>query len=285
MVGNYLYSILLIILLILIITGHIICYFFSKEKSILLSLFGYIVYFVDELLRMVFNVFGHSLSTPMVAVLELCVDLLMTVWLFFLTKSKSGKKITITETLGIIIIVIGIIIFHFIGRNEMLRLIVYLWIPVTMYSVKDRDAESRIYFYTSIIMALLQNVRFILYFIMKIPLPFYSISVWSELLLYCYFFIGFSYVYLKIKQYSRPVKELNKTQRVQAFANKYDLTPREYDVLCLLLAGKSNTKIGEELFVSEGTVKAHVHSIYRKAGINSRSMLFAAIVSENINHC
>ena len=48
------------------------------------------------------------------------------------------------------------------------------------------------------------------------------------------------------------------------------LSGREQEVLELLCRGRSNSQIAEELFVAETTVKTHVSSIMRKAGVNSR---------------
>jgi DNA-binding NarL/FixJ family response regulator len=49
------------------------------------------------------------------------------------------------------------------------------------------------------------------------------------------------------------------------------LTPREVEVLRLLAAGASNRQIAEELVISQGTVKSHVHHILRKLGVTSRT--------------
>jgi LuxR family transcriptional regulator, maltose regulon positive regulatory protein len=42
-------------------------------------------------------------------------------------------------------------------------------------------------------------------------------------------------------------------------------------VLGLLAAGKTNREVAAELYVAEGTVKAHVAGIYRKLGVHSRA--------------
>lgn len=277
--SNYLYSIILIVLLSLIITGHIACHVLTK-KNMLHYLFGYIVYFIDELFRMIFRVFDNPISAQTVTVIQLCVGLLMTTWLFFLIKAKSGKKIAAAEVVMVSAVLIGSIISHIFYGENMLLLLIYLWAPVTMYSVRNRDIESKIFFYTSIVMALLKSVNCVLFLVSKNPRSFYEISIWSELLLYCYIFIGITDVYLQMKQHAKSVKGLSSDQKIQVIVCKYGLSPREQEVLHLLLAGKSNAKIGEELFISEGTVKAHVHSIYQKLGVNSRNMLFT--VMENI---
>lgn len=52
---------------------------------------------------------------------------------------------------------------------------------------------------------------------------------------------------------------------------KTELTPRELEVLRLVAAGMSNGGIGDALFITEGTVKIHVHHILSKLGVESRS--------------
>jgi LuxR family transcriptional regulator, maltose regulon positive regulatory protein len=53
------------------------------------------------------------------------------------------------------------------------------------------------------------------------------------------------------------------------------LTPRELEVLGHMAAGLSNRQIAEKLFLSEGTVKFHVHSILEKIRVHSRTQAIA----------
>ena len=48
------------------------------------------------------------------------------------------------------------------------------------------------------------------------------------------------------------------------------LTPRQEEVLRGVAEGKSNLEIAKALFVSEGTVKAHVKAILQKLGARDR---------------
>ena len=50
-----------------------------------------------------------------------------------------------------------------------------------------------------------------------------------------------------------------------------DLSERELEVLALLTSGRTNSEIAGDLFVAQGTVKAHVANIYRKLGANNRA--------------
>lgn len=62
------------------------------------------------------------------------------------------------------------------------------------------------------------------------------------------------------------------------------LTKRELEVLFFLNQGYSNAKIGEELFVSEGTVKKHISNLLGKLGLENRmeAGLFSSRNSEKL---
>ncbi|EGK14806.1 response regulator [Kroppenstedtia eburnea] len=54
-------------------------------------------------------------------------------------------------------------------------------------------------------------------------------------------------------------------------SNEDSLTPRELDVLNLMVKGLSNKEIAEQLFISDKTVKIHVSNILKKLRVKSRS--------------
>lgn len=60
------------------------------------------------------------------------------------------------------------------------------------------------------------------------------------------------------------------SDRLKAFAQAIGLTDRELEVFVLLLENKSNQQISETLYISPGTVKAHIHNIFQKAGVTRR---------------
>ena len=50
------------------------------------------------------------------------------------------------------------------------------------------------------------------------------------------------------------------------------LTPRELEILQLVLSGYTNKAIAAEIFISEKTVEFHLDHIYTKIGVRSRLM-------------
>ena len=51
-----------------------------------------------------------------------------------------------------------------------------------------------------------------------------------------------------------------------------DLTPREIEILQLVLAGYTNKGIAAEIFLSEKTIEFHLDHIYTKIGVRTRLM-------------
>jgi two-component system nitrate/nitrite response regulator NarL len=51
------------------------------------------------------------------------------------------------------------------------------------------------------------------------------------------------------------------------------LSVREREVYALVCEGLSNAEIGRRLFIAESTVKVHVHHVFDKLGVRSRTAL------------
>jgi two-component system, NarL family, nitrate/nitrite response regulator NarL len=58
-------------------------------------------------------------------------------------------------------------------------------------------------------------------------------------------------------------------------ANRPALTPREHEVLVLAAEGLSASRIGERLFLSAATIKAHLAHAYDKLGASDRASAVA----------
>ncbi|HEY9687850.1 MAG TPA: response regulator transcription factor [Coleofasciculaceae cyanobacterium] len=63
---------------------------------------------------------------------------------------------------------------------------------------------------------------------------------------------------------------------------RQEFTRREKEIVRLLMSGKSNKEISENLQISIYTVKAHLNHIYKKLGISDRTQVAIKALQENI---
>jgi DNA-binding NarL/FixJ family response regulator len=61
-----------------------------------------------------------------------------------------------------------------------------------------------------------------------------------------------------------------------------DLTPREFQVLEQIVAGKSNKEIATELAITEATVKTHINTLLGKLGVEDRTQAATAAIRRGI---
>lgn len=62
----------------------------------------------------------------------------------------------------------------------------------------------------------------------------------------------------------------------------YDFTPREKDIISLLVEGLKNEAIANILYISISTVKVNLTSIFEKLGVDNRTQTVAKIFAEGI---
>lgn len=62
------------------------------------------------------------------------------------------------------------------------------------------------------------------------------------------------------------------------------LTGRELEVLKLIATGRSNKEIGQDLTITEATVKTHINSILSKLAVNDRTQAATSALQRGIIH-
>jgi len=63
-----------------------------------------------------------------------------------------------------------------------------------------------------------------------------------------------------------------------------DLSPREMEVLLLLVAGRSNKEIAQTLDITEATVKSHVSTILMRLGVDDRPQAVVTALQRGLVH-
>jgi DNA-binding CsgD family transcriptional regulator len=107
-------------------------------------------------------------------------------------------------------------------------------------------------------------------------LYFYNSEVWLALIFIMTFFAGNSFlpVYLNYGTLlSAFTEETEKDLSFEEFCKKFEVSPRESDIVREICNGLSNKEISEKLFISLQTVKDHTHRIYIKTNVRSRVQL------------
>jgi NarL family two-component system response regulator LiaR len=67
-----------------------------------------------------------------------------------------------------------------------------------------------------------------------------------------------------------------------AHERPYDLTPREQEVLALIVEGLHNPEIAERLVISRSTAKAHVSNVLSKLGVSNRAEAVALAIQQKL---
>ena len=107
----------------------------------------------------------------------------------------------------------------------------------------------------------------------------FVIFVGLTAILYMAAVLLFFRVYLYI--YQPEVKPPRSEQEIfNRFSARHDLSAREREVLRFLLEEKTNKEIAEELSISEGTVKYHIHNLLQKTSCRNRLGLLSAFTAE-----
>jgi DNA-binding CsgD family transcriptional regulator len=117
---------------------------------------------------------------------------------------------------------------------------------------------------------------FIVMVLQCLPLLFYASQTYIAVIFNLTFFAGNTFlpIYLTYGTLftvftSEPEKDLS----FEEFCKKFEVSPRETDIVREICNGLSNKEISEKLFISLQTVKDHTHRIYLKTNVKSRVQL------------
>jgi DNA-binding CsgD family transcriptional regulator len=117
---------------------------------------------------------------------------------------------------------------------------------------------------------------FLVMILQCIPLLFYDSQPYIAIVFTLTFFAGNTFlpVYLNYGTLFTVFSTgVNMGISFEEFCKKYEVSPRETDIVREICNGLSNKEISEKLFISLQTVKDHTHRIYTKTNVKSRVQL------------
>jgi DNA-binding CsgD family transcriptional regulator len=117
---------------------------------------------------------------------------------------------------------------------------------------------------------------FLVMLVQCVPLLFYNSQSYIAILFTFIFFASNTFlpIYLNYGTlFTVFTSEREKDISFEEFCKKFDVSPRETDIVREICMGLSNKEISEKLFISLQTVKDHTHRIYTKTNVKSRGQL------------
>jgi DNA-binding CsgD family transcriptional regulator len=117
---------------------------------------------------------------------------------------------------------------------------------------------------------------FIIMVLQCIPLLFYNTQPYIAILFTLTFFAGNTFLPLYLN-YGTLLTVFSSGEKndisFDEFCKKFEVSPRETDIVREICNGLSNQEISDKLFISLQTVKDHTHRIYTKTNVKSRVQL------------
>jgi DNA-binding CsgD family transcriptional regulator len=116
-----------------------------------------------------------------------------------------------------------------------------------------------------------------------VPLIFYTSGLVPAVIFIFTFFAGNTFlpVYLNYGTLLSAIAKNQKDPSFEDFCKRFEVSPRETDIVREICNGLSNKEISEKLFISLQTVKDHTHRIYIKTNVRSRVQLIN-LVKDNL---
>jgi DNA-binding CsgD family transcriptional regulator len=150
--------------------------------------------------------------------------------------------------------------------------VVYIFGLALMYDTKsEKPFRKKLMKKSSILYVLALSAVFVDIFLREsFPLRLFP-------LFYCVTSISFTHQFLTYYSVHRVPNsdyifpdETSDQGTEESLFDKYDISPREQEIIRLILQGHTYQKVGETLYISTNTVKTHISNIYAKCGIKSR---------------
>jgi DNA-binding CsgD family transcriptional regulator len=162
---------------------------------------------------------------------------------------------------------ISLIKYYFISMNFLYSLLASLLI------LFPRKGRSIIHDYDRKIIA---PAIFLVMVSQCAPLLFYTSQPYIAIIFIFTFFAGNTFLPLYLNYGTllsafavEPTRDLS----FEEFCKKFEVSPRETDIVREICNGLSNKEISDKLFISLQTVKDHTHRIYIKTNVKSRVQL------------
>lgn len=293
----FIFNILLTILFTIVLTGYLFLYIKHKKKEHLLisSLFALLII---ENGIIALSEFSYSFEK----LYETSHVLYVCLYLTYLTLILMSRLIirhayddpfSIKEKIAAVTIPITIVILNFFISYEWLEVTVYgsfyfsiIYLCYRYYINNSHSNKRQLWLLGSlIIISCVGVIEVIEYFasyqetteiIVAVTLDYRNLSF--DLIKLILSIIAIRKVF---KDFEPSPSRTSIDDHIKTLIAEYDLTNRQEEIVRLIVKGHSNKEIAQSLFITEGTVKTHIHNIFRKADISNRNQLLTKIMDKS----
>lgn len=286
----YFYSSFITIYVTFALAAFLICYLAKRERKDLLLTVLFALYLISELMRILFSTLldPRAGDGELAFVCKVLEKLLISAVYFFIILDQAGTPLSKAEGALLLLCTAAALALTFTG-GPLLLIYVFFWGVYKLYPLRGRDGRTKGMLYTAAAISAWQVLCRLAGLFFSFP-PVqpqgpYDLEFCAEGMLYIVMAASLVELVGNLKRYLaqwQAAKEAPKprpklARSLEQVAGEYGMSKRETEVFTLLVEGKSGREIGEALFISEGTVRVHIHNIYQKLGISSRREINAIL--------
>lgn len=169
----------------------------------------------------------------------------------------------VSESLLLYGISIAVVLISLLGFS--------IYLALFLFSIKDKSTYERLLFRFLIMAAILVFLIAVMLFLRFLAVGEQVSGLIINTLIYLQGIISIP-IFFYIRDTHRQ-KVDSKDHLEESKLRKFSISPRESQVIELLLEGHTYREIADQLCISHDTVKSHLYSSYRKAGVRSRQEL------------
>lgn len=252
----------------------------------------------------------HTLKTIGLVLNLLALPFMIISWYFFIAMARGlmGKKLPFSIKAGffmlqgVMTVIFGFLIADYASRkiesfSDVSRTVLSVFNIISLLIIIG--AILQIFFYLKDVddKEMRKGARnfgiiyLLVYMAYRLRIDFLAHLAYTE---YFYFILHFAvhlppllYIrrFLQVYYLNHPFRPVDQTD-MNRILGKYKISEREQEIIFLLLKGKSNKDIAQELFISSHTVRNHLHNIFQKLKLKNRHQLsnfiFNSLASKRI---
>lgn len=200
--------------------------------------------------------------------------------------SKDISNIFIAVFCSVNTIVIISLIFYLKSNPAIGLFTILKYYYIIAYFIVISIAALRLFFQSKIVAQRSvagRNIAlglFVSLILQCLALLFYNGNVLLALVFILLFFASAGFIPLYLNYYGE-LKDLIPEGKISAsldeFCKRFEVSPREKEIIIEICNGLSNQQIADKLYISLQTVKDHTHRIYGKVDVNSRVQLIKLV--------